>query len=499
MPDSRRRTVYKRKSIRRGSVTVTSNRKKIGTRALPRTSQPMPPIRGSRVDVNGVIKLKLNGTAYEVGYAHGHLLKAEIHEMLEMFRFYMPYRHGRSVEFFIKLVCDFFLPNVKARYPEIYREMEGIAEGAGVPVNRVLFLNSALSLEYLYASLPTVLKTAHPSLRRKYRNFLEDCGVGVPAVHAEERCTAFIATGSYTRDGKIVCAHNTNGKFIESQYYNVMVELRPKTGHAITMQTAPGLIFSGSDFFVTGAGIIGTETTIKWFTAYKHRDPIFCRIRKCMQYGNTLDDYVATLLKHNSGDYACSWLFGSIKTGEIMCLELGANYHSLRRTKDGVFVGANGVLDPKIRNLECSPEAGLYHHDTRTSVWARHHRVAELVEAQRGKLDLTIGAKILADHYDVYLKKYGPGSNRSICKHSELDDARHTTETDVTPFMPDGSIDAAVTDATIASRMSFLYRFGNSCGAPFKKIEYFAKHPQWEHLAPYIKDRPSQPWIKIGA
>jgi hypothetical protein len=426
--------------------------------------------------------------------------------MLAMFRFYMPYKYGRSIEFFIKLACDFFLPAVKTRYPEIYREMEGIAQGAGVPVNRVLFLNSALSLEYLYANMPSVLKTAHPTLRRKYRNFLvlvtgegeRDRRLpGVAAPHiTDDRCTAFIATGSYTRDGKIVCAHNTNGKFIETQYYNVVVEIRPRTGHAITMQTAPGLVFSGSDFFVTGAGIIGTETTIKWFTAYKHRDPIFCRIRKCMQYGNTLDDYVATLLKNNSGDYACSWLFGSIKTGEIACLELGADYHSLRRTKDGAFVGTNGVLDPKIRNLECDPAARLHHHDTRTSVWARYHRLTDLVEAQRGKLDLVTSAKILADHYDAYLKKPGTGSNRSICKHSELDDASHAAETDVTPFMPDGSVDAALTDSAAASQMSILFRFGSSCGAPFKKVDYFAKHPQWEHLAPYIKDRPSQPWIK---
>ena len=489
-----------RTSVKPGAMTTT----RIKTRPMQPSSPP--PIRGTRSDINGVIKLKLSGTAYEIGYSHGHLLKPEIRDMLAMYRFYMPYKYGRSIDFFIKLVCDFFLPSVKTRYPDIYREMQGIAQGAGVPVHHILFLNSTLSIDYLYPNLPTVLKTAHPALRRKYRNFLTanapdrvENDIGPPTLTASgaDRCTAFIATGSYTKDGKVVCAHNTNGSYIETQYYNVVVEIRPKTGHAITMQTAPGLIFSGSDFFVTGAGIIGTETTIKWFNAYRHKDPVFCRIRKCMQYGNTLDDYVTTLLKNNSGDYACSWLFGSIKTGEIMCFELGLDYHSLRRTKDGVFIGTNAVFDPQIRNLECVPEARDHHHDTRTSVWARHVRVTNLVDAHRGKLNIVNSAKILADHYDPYLKKLGTGSSRSICKHSELDDASHASEPDVAPFMLEGSVDAAVTDSTTAAQMSMLFRFGSSCGDPFKKIEYFAKHPEWEHLVPYIKDRPSRPWIKI--
>jgi hypothetical protein len=458
----------------------------------------------TRTNVSGVIKLKLVGTPQEIGYAHGYLLKKEIAEMLSMYQFYIPYKYGRPMTFFIKLACDFYLPIIKKRYPEIYAEMKGIAQGSGVPVHHIVFLNSTLSLEYLYQNLSSVLQKSSGDIKKKYRNFMRtpDSIIRPTPVSSStsssssERCTAFIATGSYTTDGNIVCAHNTNGDYIETQYYNVVAEVHPKTGYAFTMQMAPGYVFSGSDFFVTSAGIVGTETTIKWFSAYEHRDPIYCRIRRCMQYGDTLDDYINILLANNSGDYACAWLFGSIKTKEIVALELGLNYHNIRRTMDGVYIGVNAAYDPRIRNLECSKESADEHGDIRTSNWARHARLTELLQSQRGKLNMVTSSKILSDHYDTYLKKINP-SARSICKHCELDDAKESPESNMKPFMPNGSVDAAVVDATTASKLSMLFRFGTSCGKPFHKNEFFMKNPQWQEFFSYVKDRPSQPWIKI--
>jgi hypothetical protein len=231
-----------------------------------KTKKPLPPpptpttINGSsRRDESGVIKLKLIGTAYEIGYAHGSLLKNEISEMMSMYRFYIPFLYGRPLSFFVKLACDFFLPVVKRRFPEIYREMKGIAHGSGTPVQHILFINSSLSLESLYMNLSAVLQTSSQRIQQRYRNFLSPKSnynyAPRPNVvdTTNERCTAFIATGSYTKDGNIVCAHNTNGRYIETQYFNVVAEVRPKTGYAFTMQTAPGYIFSGTDIFVSSA------------------------------------------------------------------------------------------------------------------------------------------------------------------------------------------------------------------------------------------------------
>jgi hypothetical protein len=50
----------------------------------------------------------------------------------------------------------------------------------------------------------------------------------------------------------------------------------------------------------------------------------------------------------------------------------------------------------------------------------------------------------------------------------------------------------------MAKNMSFLARYGNSCGIPFKKDEFFKKHRQWAKFQPYVNDRLSQPWTEFS-
>ena len=58
------------------------------------------------------------------------------------------------------------------------------------------------------------------------------------------------------------------GAFEQGQFLKVILDLEPAEGHCIFMQSIPGYIHSMADFFVTGAGIMGTETTIGGFGEY---------------------------------------------------------------------------------------------------------------------------------------------------------------------------------------------------------------------------------------
>ena len=51
-----------------------------------------------------------------------------------------------------------------------------------------------------------------------------------------------------------------------------------------------------------------------------------------------------------------------------------------------------------------------------------------------------------------------------------------------------------MTDTTLAKKMGFSARWGSSCRMPFDAKEFIKAHPQWEHLEPYMPNRPSQPW-----
>ena len=52
----------------------------------------------------------------------------------------------------------------------------------------------------------------------------------------KDHCSAFIATGSATRDGKVVMAHNSWETFEQGQFFNLILDLEPSDGHRILMQ-----------------------------------------------------------------------------------------------------------------------------------------------------------------------------------------------------------------------------------------------------------------------
>jgi hypothetical protein len=266
----------------------------------------------------------------------------------------------------------------------------------------------------------------------------------------------------------------------------------PDKGNAFVMQTSPGYIWSGTDFYISSNGFICTETTIGGFNNFKLRDPIFCRIRKAVQYAKTLDDYSKILIERNGGDYANAWLIGDINNNTIMRIELGYKFVNIEKKTNGYFIGYNTAEDPRIRNME-TDDMDIY--NIKTSSGARRVRLTHLMEKYKGKIDVKIGQKVLADHYDVYLKKINP-SNRTCCSHYDLDETRFI---DYIPFYPGGALDGIVTDTTMARDMMLSGRWGNSCGIPFKASEFIEKHPQWIHMKPYLDDRPSQPWAVFSS
>lgn len=441
---------------------------------------------GIRYDLNGWTYISIKGGAKERGYAYGKLIKEDMKEVKRTLDFIVYTDLGVKWDFFIEASRKYFCPKISEQFPEFYEEMEGFAEGAGMSINEVVAWNNYFTLtESWFANMPeeetiAVRGSAAPSASSSRE------GGG-----SQERCSAFIAVGDWTADGKIVCAHNNFSNFVDGQFANFVIDIQPTKGNRILMMGFPGWIWSGTDFFVTSAGILGTETTIGGFVAYENNVPISCRIRNAMQYGKTLDDYEKMLLDGNSGDYANSWLFGDTNKNEIMRIELGLRFHNTERTKNGYFIGFNGPYDPRIRNLECV-NTGI--DDIRRHQGARKVRLADLMDNWKGKLNVEVAQQIISDHYDVYLNKENPCS-RTCCSHYELDAREYMSDPSrPKPYQPRGALDGNVIDTTLAKHMSFSLRWGNSCGIPFFKDKFCNENRVWDYLRPYLRDRPQQPW-----
>lgn len=453
---------------------------------------------GIKRSENGWIYISIYGNPYERGYAHGLLLSNEIKVAIDTYKFSIFDSHGMPFDFFVKVSNYVFKKPTEENFPEIFEELKGITDGANenganITLDELILFNNSASLDYALSKLASLL-TYIPELQEKYGNLITIMPTGAReggGKGSSDKCSGFIAVGSYTKDGKIVCAHNSFDNFISGQFFNVIIDLHPKKGHRILYQAAPGYISSQTDFFVTSGGFIGTETTIGGFVPYENKDPITCRIRNCMQYANTLDDYVEMLKKNNSGDYANSWLIGDIKNNEIMRIELGLNFVNVEKLKDGYFIGFNAAYDERIRNLECV-NSGF--DDIRRHQGARKVRLEQLMEEHKGQIDLDIAKDIIADHFDIYLNKINP-SSRTSCGHYELDDRAFMSQADrPLPYQPRGAVDGTACDSDTAKEMGFFARWGTSCGTAFNRDDFIKKNIQWKRYGPYLLDRPSQPW-----
>jgi hypothetical protein len=307
-----------------------------------------------------------------------------------------------------------------------------------------------------------------------------------------ERCSAFVATGSFTKDGGVVIGHNAWTNYLDGERWNIIFDIVPEKGNRILMDGFPGLIHSADDFGINAAGMMITETTI---TAFSGWDPNgiaeFVRARKAMQYSTSIDDFVRIMKEGNNGGYANNWLVADRKTNEIASLELGLKHVTLRRSKDGYFLGANFPVNRKLTR----EETDFNPDDPSLSANARRIRWLQLMTEYKGRIDVAAGQKFLSDHHDTFAKKTDP-NERTLCGHVDL--SPRGIKSWQEPYGPAGAVQAKVSDSAMAERMSLMAAVGHSCGINFKAAEYLAQHPQFNWQKAYLKDLDSHPWTEFS-
>ena len=435
---------------------------------------------GHRHERHGWVYLHIEGPPRERGFQHGYLLAKEIGESLRATKVVWEYHSGMDWPWLVQKAKTVLGPGVDA---ENLAEIDGMAEGlrtagAGVSRDELVAYNGFIELVAYW----------WPKEKEKLQK--ESPGPSGPGP-AKKACSAFIATGSMTADGGIVLGHNTMGGYADTDCY-VILDIQPAKGHRILMQGVPGWIHSGTDFFITDAGLVGAETTIGGFEGFDEKGTAeFVRMRRATQDASSIDQWCDIMKKGNNGGYANAWLLGDINTHEIARLELGLKHVRLERKKDGYFIGSNVAEDLKILRFETDGRET----DIRRSSVARRVRWKQLMGQYAGKIDLELAKAMEADHFDPYLQKDHPGA-RSLCDHDELEAQVYGKDI---PFAPTGTVDAKVVDARMAKGMSFAARWGSACGTAFDAPKFLAAHPQFDWMQGILKSRPSRPWTEFRA
>jgi len=415
--------------------------------------------------------LTISGDPFERGYSHGYLLKNDLQRVIFIMPFVVKKQLHYSMKDYLEICKKEISGTVKSSFPEFYNEIEGISAGAKAA-------GLMISVDYLIA----------------WNSFLSmiDYLVKKKKISHQGHCSAFIAVGNATETGKIIMAHSTHCDLVTASLYNVVMYVKPTKGFSFCMQMSAGFIASGSDFFISSSGIMGSETTISkinYKPKFKGNYPYFCRIRNAIQYGKSLEDYSKIMLYKNAGDYANSWLFGDINTNTIMLCEIGLKHHNIMTTKNGVFHGMNSAIGDELRKEETDD---VYHTDYSKSSGARNARFNYLLKNKYlGKINIENAKLIIADHFDIYTSTDNPGS-RTICNHSYLDKSTKI------PCYPHLAVDAKICTSYLASRLSFCGIFGSSCGTPFRIEPYIRQNPHFQDWKKYLIDIPSKKWVLIS-
>ena len=448
-------------------------------------AQPVSPSSSStqKDDLKGAYRFEranwvyvhLHGTPHQIGFQHGYLLAPEIQQSFRVARLDNTHGTGRNWQFFRDTAKNIYWPHIETQYRE---ELQGIADGLkargvdNIDLWDVVALNAFLETPQYY--VPWLEKQAHKKV------------TGGPM--APGNCSAFVATGDWTRDHRPVIAHSMWYPFMSGEYWRIIFDIAPQHGYRILMDGFPGKIDSGDDFGINSAGIEITETTITGFEGFDPKGvPEFVRARKAMQYSASIDDFARIMLDGNNGGYANDWLIADDHANEVARFELGLKVHRLWRTKNGYFVGSNFPSDPTL----IKEETDFNPNDPSSSMNARHKRWDELMTQYKGQIDAKLAEKFLADHFDAYTSKAG-ADERTLCGHLDLS-PRGVPQWGSPAFEPSGAVNAKAADSSLVEHMSFYARSGRPCGEDFIAKPFLAAHPQyaWQTL---LGDMKGNPW-----
>ena len=238
-----------------------------------------PRLKGAgRFERGGWVYVHLEGDPAAIGFQHGYLLAPEIEDAFPAVSVGMTHATGRDWAFFRQVAREMLWPKID---PEYQQELQGITEGLSARTGSALDVYDIVAMN----SFEEVPDYYVPWLNKREKM------AGAPNLKSPGNCSAFVATGSWTKDGQIVIAHNNWTNYKNGERWRIIFDIQPAKGYRILMDGFPGVIASNDDFGINSDGLMVTETTITQFEGWDpNGKPEFMRARKALQYAGNIDD-----------------------------------------------------------------------------------------------------------------------------------------------------------------------------------------------------------------
>lgn len=340
-----------------------------------------------RKDIDGVHVVKVSGTFREMGRQHGELLKDEIpNGPMPYFRTYTEKLIGNSQLGPLKplvwpLIKTLVGKRIEKKIPSYAREtLEGLAEGAELPVDQVL--EGAVMPDSILCLVSRMIQMKRCGDAIDHRLAL---GLG---------CSSAVAWGDSTKDGKLYHARNFDYHGVESWTRTTTVLFHePKEGHRYVSVCAAGVPMGG----VTAMNAAGLTLTVHqhMFTDSSRLGGIPTGIvgDRVMREASNLDEAEKILREHTP--IGCwTYVVTDGNTNEVLCLEENPQRKASIRigTEKGHFSYANIYLDSELGKTEKNLYGSYWRHNK-----ARHERLNAMLEEHKGEIDGDTMASILGD------------------------------------------------------------------------------------------------------
>ncbi|MDF2610724.1 MAG: hypothetical protein K0R92_2198 [Lachnospiraceae bacterium] len=316
--------------------------------------------------------IELQGTSYEIGYQHGSILKDKILDFYNTaFELHI---HNLLVSANKETLLAFCRRNIgylKKYSAELYEELQGIADGSGLTLEDIVFLNSFLELEDIR---PAELGAKLLSTRLW-------------------GCTSFNVLPEASKDGKPYVGQTFDMEKYYSKY-NVILKIHPKEGPDEIVYSLAGVLG------LNGMNSNGIAVSINKLVANDAREGVIYPfiIRKALSTIRVGDAFGAIVFTQRASGVNYQL---TCKEGISWCIETSAGYYSLLPIQ-GAIAHTNHYL------AECMRKYETPNWLTHGGSYVRHQVSSKILRDNLGKIDVELLKKLTSNHTNY---------PRCICAH----------------------------------------------------------------------------------
>jgi hypothetical protein len=327
--------------------------------------------------------VKINGNYRDMGTQHGSQTKKLIQRAVQhVWAAYPPLLNMNRSE--ISHDLEEYAANIEKLNAGFLDEMGGVADGASVSLEDIVFLNSQYDVLLMRGG------------EKAMQNLL---------------CSAFAAWGDATKTGDLILGHNDDGARFTDQFL-VLLDARPQAGHCFREPVIPGYL--GYHAVVNDAGFCAVGNSLeKCLVEHEAKIgvPIWVIFRHLAQFANDVESAVQFLQTINTGT-AFSFLLADRDQNAIIVHRSPENM-VLIRPKQDYLVMTNHALSDEIK-----PHLVL--RETPSSTHYRFESMQKAVKTRLGKIDDETGIGIMSTHYDTSIGETNASGN-TPCRHCEYE------------------------------------------------------------------------------